>query len=87
MFVALQLFGSVEPPEPPDPPVVEEPQPKVVSIAMLRIVRTADRAMPEIKPWQCISVLSIGPGERTKISSREEIRKALREFCTRVGRP
>ena len=81
-FVDLQLFGSVEFPDPPpEPEVVDElPQPTKASASAADAARNMPRRSAGLRSLKLISVLTIGFREIGKIGSGEKVREALGEF-------
>jgi hypothetical protein len=81
-FVDLQLFGSVEFPDPPDEPEVVEapPQPAKANANPTEAARAMPRASAELRSLKLISALTIGFREFGKVGSGEEICESLGEF-------
>lgn len=70
-FVDLQLLGSVEPPPPGGPEVVDElPQPAKANTSEADAASSALRKNAELRPLKLISVLTIRFREVGKIGSR-----------------
>ena len=86
VFVDLQLFGSVEFPEPDPSPggpavVDDPPQPVNASARTTEAAKIAPRTRAKLRSLKLISVLTIGSREFDKIGSREEVREGLSKLC------